>query len=237
MEEKEEIDPIEIQELREMSLLSLSHTPDESFDEIMKIVKNFWGVFFKIEDEYTFSDLEEKIEEFGIDEEVKEELLTLIGKLKKMLYIQQEVKPKDGEFLKEEFLKLVDKMTPERQILAEPKKKPMMDKFTPPHLFHKEQKPLLDIPESIDEKEVTSKPVEEPPIFEKPKPVKGMKDLTKELSSLEKEISKKKNNQFLMLEFESIQGDVELFAIDQTSVNIQDIKGKIETLKRRVAQN
>ena len=87
MEEKEEIDPIEIQELREMSLLSLSHTPDESFDEIMKIVKNFWGVFFKIEDEYTFSDLEEKIEEFGIDEEVKEELLTLIGKLKKICYL------------------------------------------------------------------------------------------------------------------------------------------------------
>jgi hypothetical protein len=112
--ESEEHD--KLRELKEMSILSLSHTSPDSFSDIIKIIKNFFGVYFDIKDEFTYGDMLDKMEQLGLGEDQKQAISQFIGKLSYILYKKPSSDSSDYAKVKQGFQEIIESLVPESSL-------------------------------------------------------------------------------------------------------------------------
>jgi len=145
-------------ELKEMSILSLSHTSPENFYDVIKIIKNFFGVFLDIKDEYTYGDLLDRIKQAGLGEELQERISKFIGRLSYMLYKKASPTESDYLRLKQEFTGLINELVPESST-TQPALKPRPKLLS--RLLHHKNKPATpqtEAPQKPVEPDVQTKP-------------------------------------------------------------------------------
>ncbi len=243
MEKKEEIKVKDkaqyLKELREMTEVSLSHTPPDDYDDTLKLLKAFFGEYFGIPDEYTFSELREKVLQSGIKEDTKEKIIKLTDTIDKILYTKEELSPEEVKKIKDNFFKIMNELVPMGSVsIAEKKPSGFLSIFKdiksliPKRKFEKKQD-ILE--ENVVEKELPlinkeEKVLNNIPAFNKTKErleeVSVKEEETSEDKELEEQINKISgefqklkeagvNNPFLELEFKSLLGDYKIYQLNQ----------------------
>ncbi len=204
-EERSRLD--QLKQLTGMTLLSLTHIPDEQFDEIVKVVKNFFGVYFDIRDEYTYAELLDKMIHFGLDDTTGELISKFIETLSNILYKDYKVTSSDVSDLKNRFVELVNHLTPEdTKSVQAAKKQPVLGLFGK----SKPEPHLVTTPDNL-EKEIGL--LEK--ILAKTNPPKS---------------------QVIQLKLESLKGDLKLWKVDPKSIDLSQINLKLDGLKKELPQ-
>ena len=247
--EGEEDRSTQLRQLKEMSLLSLSHTESEDIDGVIKILKNFFGILFNIKDEYTYSELNNIATASGLDEDTLNRVTDYLNHIKHVLYIKEKTSSTDMEYIKSELIDLIKSIVTENVALEKQIKKNIFSKFQTERKLPKQESPITPndkkkpLSDPIEKKEKLSKPIIQPLLEEKHESEKLIKkpllksskklDIEAELVELEKQILKL-DNPFVKLELESLKGDITLYNADPNSIKPEDIKNKLETLKGRI---
>ncbi len=241
MEKKEEIKVKDkaqyLKELREMTEVSLSHTPPDDYDDTLKLLKAFFGEYFGIPDEYTFSELREKVLQSGIKEDTKEKIIKLTDTIDKILYTKEELSPEEVKKIKDNFFKIMNELVPMNSVsIAEKKPSGFLSIFKdlksliPKRKFEKKQDVLE---ENVLEKELPQLNKEKNALNNLPAPNKTKerleevsvketsedKELEEQINKISEEFQKIKQqgveNPFLELEFKSLLGDYKIYQLNQ----------------------
>ena len=215
---------LELKQLKEMSLLSIAHTPASDMDEIIKIIKNFFGVYFDIKYEFTYSELIDIANSYGLDEHPLNQLTEYVNRLKQMLYIKQTITDSDLEYIKSGITKLITELVPDTVSQPVEKKHGLLEGILP----HRHEKAASAKPV------FTAKALDAQQHAQiKPKRVdKRLLELETQIAGLEKQIADA--NPFIKLELESLKGDLGLYKADPSTTDPTTLFEKLNTLKGRI---
>ena len=211
MEQKEVEERSRLEQLKQltgMTLLSLSHIPDERFDETVKVIKNFFGVYFDIRDEYTYAELLDKMIHFGLDDTTGEMISKFIETLSNILYKDYKITSSDVSNLKNRFIELVNHLAPEdTKPTQSAKKQPVFGLFG----ISKSEPHLVSTPENL-EKEIAL------------------------LEKILVETNPPKS-QVIQLKLESLKGDLKLWRVDARAIDVSQMNLKLDGLKKELPQH
>ncbi len=247
-----------LRELKEMSLLSLSHASLDDFEEITKIIKNFFAIFFDIKEEFTYSELLRLAESAGIPKDKHSKLTILVNKLNEVLYKKEKVTKSDAEKIRDMFIDVMNVMVPEEkpaEIITVEKPKAGFSLIPPiklPQLnLPKLQiipKPKQQLVREIPKKEVKLKEgIKTPETKIQQKKEQGIAkeenyskkiiELGAKVAALEKMLAKtkSKSNPFLELQLEAIKTDMHLLSTDPKAISLDELRNKINALKSKIA--
>ena len=224
MEKKEgdkEDRSLELRQLREMSLLSIAHTPASDIDEIIKIIKNFFGVYFNIKYEFTYSELIDIANSYGLDEHSLNQLTEYVNRLKQILYIKQTITDSDFEYIKSGITKLITELVPDTASQPVEKKHGLLEGI----LSHGHDKPAFAKP-VFTPKSLNVQPKKHAKVD------KRLLELQTQIARIEKQIPNA--NPFIKLELESLKGDLELCKADPSTIDPTTLFEKLNTLRGRI---
>jgi hypothetical protein len=252
MDKKEDVPIINredlLRNLRDMTEISLSHMPLDQFDETIKILKAFLGEFFGIQNEYTFGELQDKVDTSPINDQIKEQVISLTNRINKTLYTKNEIKEKETQPIREEFEEIMKILVPQKgnftTVIPE-------EKFALKKIFHKkeelpaEKRDMLVANAKEESIHEVDKPketiVEEKPSFkaivpeEKPTFIKPDRELGKDIEKIKTSFSKLENpNQFLELEIKSLESSYKIYLANPNEEQKAKIKLKIKKLNSRL---
>lgn len=213
----------QLKQLKEMSLLSLSHTPVSEYEEIVKIIKNFFGVFFGINDEYTYSELAQRVSTAPIEEAVKQRIVQLIQDINTLLYSSEEVYVDGFSEIKRDFEGIIEELVPEshgqsKRVIST---KPIVQ-TVPPQSQDEFLAGAAKIGSSLRSES-------EPP---------QINLLRKELGELEgmaKSFGSEIAKDFALIELESVKGDIALLEADPSSVKPEQISERLSRIRQRLS--